>query len=93
MSTITITKLYDLISIKLGKETAENLTTFIENKIKSEVDTKASNLATKEDLARETGRISAEAASNKAELLKWMFVFWASQLIAMFGFVMLFMKK
>jgi hypothetical protein len=89
MSTITITKLYDLISVKLGKETAENLTTFIENKIKSEVDSKASNLATKEDVAK----LSGENAGYKAELLKWMFVFWASQLVAMFGFVMLFMKK
>jgi hypothetical protein len=89
MPTITITKLYDLISIKLGKETAENLTIFIEEKIKSEVDTKASTLATKEDVAK----LSGENAGNKAELLKWMFIFWASQLIAMFGFLLLFLKK
>jgi hypothetical protein len=93
MMTISITRLYDLISTKLGKETAENLTTFIEEKIKCEVDTKASNLATKEDLAREVGKISADAANNKAELLKWMFIFWASQLIGMFGFLHLFLKK
>jgi hypothetical protein len=86
MPTITITKLYDLISIKLGKETAENLTIFIEEKIKSEVDTKASILATKEDLAREIG-------NTKAELIKWMFIFWVGQVIATFGFILLFMNK
>ena len=36
MPTITITKLYELVSVKLGKETAENLTTFIGEKISSE---------------------------------------------------------
>ena len=82
MSTISITKLYDLISVKLGKETAENLTTFIEEKIKNEVDTKASNLVTKED-----------AANNKAEIIKWMFVFWVGQMIGTFGFILLFLKK
>jgi hypothetical protein len=82
MPTITITKLYDLISIKLGRETAENLTTIIEEKIKGEVDTKKSTLATKEDVA-----------NSKAELIKWMFVFWVSQVLATFGFILLFLKK
>ena len=35
---ITLTKLYDLLSAKLGKETAENLTNFIENKINNELE-------------------------------------------------------
>jgi hypothetical protein len=86
MPTITITKLYELVSVKLGKETAENLTTFIEEKIKNEVDTKASILATKEDLAREVGNC-------KAEVIKWMFIFWVGQLIATFGFILLFLNK
>lgn len=86
MPTITITKLYDLVSLKLGKETAENLTTFIEEKIRSEVDTKASILATKEDLAREVG-------NSKAEVIKWMFIFWVGQVVVTFGFVLLFLKK
>jgi hypothetical protein len=82
MPTITITKLYDLVSIKLGKETAENLTTFIEEKIRSEVDSKASILATKEDMA-----------NSRADVIKWMFIFWVGQVIATFGFILLFMNK
>ena len=82
MPTITITKLYDLISIKLGKETAENLTIFIEEKIRSEVDTKASILATKEDVA-----------NSRADVIKWMFIFWVGQVIATFGFILLFLNK
>jgi hypothetical protein len=89
MPTITITKLYDLVSIKLGKETAENLTTFIEEKIRSEVDTKTSILATKEDLARTDTKIE----TSKADLIKWMFVFWVGQVITIFGLILLFLKK
>jgi hypothetical protein len=100
MPTITITKLYDLVSIKLGRETAENLTTFIEEKIKCEVDTKTSILATKEDVARAETKIETsktdlikDAANNRAEMIKWMFVFWAGQMLAMFGLIVLFLKK
>jgi hypothetical protein len=86
MPTISITRLYDLISVKLGKETAENLTTFIEEKIRCEVDTKTSILATKEDLARESGNI-------RADMIKWMFVFWVGQALTTFGLILLFLKK
>lgn len=86
MPTISITRLYDLISIKLGKEPAENLTIFIEEKIKGEVDSKTSILATKEDLARESVNI-------RADMIKWMFVFWVGQALTTFGLILLFLKK
>lgn len=41
--------------------------------------------ATKEDLAREIG-------DTKADKIKWTFVFWATQLIAMFAFLKFFIK-
>jgi len=93
MPTITITRLYDLVSIKLGKETAENLTTFIEEKISSEVETKSSNLSTKEDVANCKAELARDIANSKAETIKWMFIFWVGQLVAMFGFILLFLKK
>ena len=82
MSIISLTRLYDLLSSKLDKETAENLTTFIETKISEEVQTKTHILVTKEDLA-----------NAKAETIKWMFIFWIGQVVATFGFILLFMKN
>jgi hypothetical protein len=82
MSTISITKLYDLLSTKVGKETAESLTSYIEEKIKSDIADKAGVLATKEALAE-----------TKSELIKWMFIFWIGQVAATFGFILLFLKK
>jgi hypothetical protein len=64
--------------------------TSISEKIRSEVDTKTSILATKEDVANLKAELKADGANLKAELIKWMFVFWIGQLVA---FVMLFLKK
>jgi hypothetical protein len=38
--------------------------------------------ATKEDLS-----------NTKAEIVKWMFIFWVGQLVATFGFILLFLRK
>ena len=89
MSSISITKLYDLLTAKVGREAAENLTTFIEEKIKVEMESKLSILATKEDI----GKVRQEASENKAELLRWMFIFWVGQMATTYGFILLFLKK
>ena len=94
-------KLYELFRAKLGEKEAEALVEFVEAKVQSQIEqkkeqfitiadkekllTKADALtifATKEDLAREIG-------NNKAELIKWMFIFWATQLLAIFTFLKL----
>ena len=80
--TISITRLYDLLSVKVGKETAETLTTYIEEKIKDQFADNSKILSTKEDLA-----------NTKAEIIKWMFIFWVGQVAVTFGFILLFLKK
>jgi hypothetical protein len=82
MGVISLTKLYDLLSAKMGKEAAEILTTFIEQKISSEMENKMQMLATKEDVAK-----------ANADNIKWMFIFWIGQVAATFGFILLFLKK
>ena len=64
MSSVSITKLYNLLALKLGKETAENLTSFVEEKMNEEFNNKQQIFATKEDVA-----------NSKTDLNKWMFVF------------------
>lgn len=80
--TISITKLYDVLTAKMGREAAENLTSYIEEKIKDELNNKSELLATKVDLA-----------NTKAEIIKWVFIFWLGQIGATFGFILLFLKK
>lgn len=87
--TISITKLYDLLSIKVGKDTAESLTTYIEEKIKEEFIDNSKILATKEDIAN----TRVEIADTKSQIIKWMFIFWVGQIAVTFGFILLFLKK
>lgn len=66
MSKITLTKLYFILSEKVGKETAESLTSYIESKINNEVEYSTRYLASKEDLAQ----IEREM---KRGMIKWFF--------------------
>lgn len=61
---ITITKLYALLSDKLGKETAEDLTTYIETKINKNVETVAKDLA-------KTAEVKAMISEARFDMIKW----------------------
>jgi hypothetical protein len=50
-------------------------------------------LATKDDLAAVELKLTEKIAESKADTIKWMFIFWVGQLIATFGFILLFLKK
>lgn len=52
MSTITITELYSLLSEKVGKETAQILTAYIEQKIEKNIEYNTRHLATRKDLEK-----------------------------------------
>lgn len=51
MSAISITKPQDLLSAKIGRDTAQDLTHYMEDKVKEELDNNIQVLATKEDIA------------------------------------------
>lgn len=74
MTVISMMKLYDLLAAKLDREIAENLTNFIDSKIKEELEAKKQSLATKEDLA-----------VAKVDLIKWMVALWITNTIMIIG--------
>lgn len=89
MSTLSITKLYEILSNKIGKEPAENLTLYIEEKISNELEKRANGIATKEDISS----MKAEIALFKAELLKWMLFFSITQVGITSWLIIIFLKK
>jgi hypothetical protein len=100
MSANTITKLYDLLIPKLGKEAAENLTTFIESKTDYGLENNTKGLATKVDLANVRtelanvkGELLERIGETRTEIIRWMFVFWIGQLAGTIGIVLLFLRK
>lgn len=85
MSSISITKLYDLLTVKMGRETAENLTSYIEDR--------SQMLATKSDIQLTIQNTKTEIAVAKTEMIEWMFIFWIGQIGATFGLILLYLKK
>lgn len=47
----------------------------------------------KEDNANLRAELKTEIATTKAEIIKWMFIFWIGQIVATFGFILLFLNK
>jgi hypothetical protein len=48
--------------------------------------------ATKDDLSSNTGQLRKDLGETKADLIKWMFIFWIGQVAATLGFILLFLK-
>jgi hypothetical protein len=86
---IAITELYEILSQKIGKTEAKTLVEFIETKVDTSLEQKTNTLANKEDIAK----LETKIAQTESKLILWAFVFWATQLGAMFAFLYFFLKK
>ena len=96
MTSISITQLYSLLTEKVGKETAEKLNVYIEEKIKEETQTQSGILATKQDLAgvkQDLAAVELKLSEKMSDMIKWMFIFGVGQVAVTFGFILLFLKK
>ena len=75
-------RLYELLKVKLGNQEVEAFIDILESKVVKKFDDAKKLLATKRDLAE-----------NKAEIIKWMFIFWIGQIAVTVGLVMVYLKK
>lgn len=89
MDITTDIQFFRLLKEKLGEKETEALVEFVELKTKENNNANLKLLATKQDLALTNEKIVA----TKAELIKWMFIFWIGQVAVTFGFILLFLKK
>ncbi|WP_293308783.1 hypothetical protein [Pedobacter sp. UBA5917] len=79
---VTEIQLFQILKAKLGEQEAEQLVSYVKTEVKSEFDNKREVLATKEDLA-----------NSKADIIKWMFLFWIGQIAVTVGIILMFVKK
>ena len=82
-------RLYELLKAKIGNAEAEAFIEILENKVDKKFDAAKEILATKQDLAETNQRIS----ETKAELIKWMFIFWIGQLASFIAIAKFFFKQ
>ncbi len=93
MIVTTDIQLFRILKERLGEKEAESLVDFVDAKLKENNEANSRLLATKEDLKDEIGATKILIAETKAELIKWMFIFWVGQVAATFGFILLFLKR
>jgi hypothetical protein len=104
--TVTTLDLYKILRSKIGEVEAQTLVEFVEQKVTLQVEgevsglatkadimaTKADILATRTDLMNEVSKLDVKIEKTKAEIIKWMFIFWAGQTGIMVGILALFLK-
>ncbi|MEA5140501.1 hypothetical protein [Arcicella rigui] len=90
MASIQISEiqLYNILKEKIRDQQAQVLTDFIESRVDKEFEKSKSILASKSDILE----LKNQIAENKSEIIKWMFIFWTSQLVAVFTFLKFFIK-
>ncbi len=75
-------ELYEILKSKVGEKEAKILVEYIEAKVEKKFEDKKDILATKTDLA-----------NMKADIIKWMFLFWIGQLASLIAILQIFFKN
>jgi len=74
-------ELYEILKPKIGEKEARTLVEYIETKVDRKLEEKKDVLATKEDIA-----------NLRADIIKWMFLFWIGQLASLLAILQIFFK-
>lgn len=86
--TTTDIQLFQILKQKLGEQEAEALVSFVDTKIRENNETNLKILATKDDIAKLDTKIS----EVKADMIKWMFIFWSGSILTTLGGLYAFLK-
>ena len=82
-------ELYEILKSKLGDKEAKTLVEYIEAKVSKELEEKKDLLATKQDIAN----LEIKLEKAKADIIKWMFLFWVGQLASLIAILQIFFHK
>lgn len=85
--------MFQILREKVGDEQAKALTEYVETKIEKQFELKKDILATKQDIIELRSELRIEMANHKAEIIKWMFIFWIGQLAAMIAIAEFLIKR
>jgi hypothetical protein len=93
-------QLFNLLKVKFGEKEAEQVVSLIKQEVENTFEKKKDGLATKNDLAavelklsQQIARLEVIIAKTESKQLLWAFVFWATQLGAIFAFIKIFIKQ
>ena len=90
--TVTTIDLFEILKGRIGESDAKTLVVYIEMQVKDNIDEKMTSFATKADLHEEVHKLELKMVKIHADLIKWMFIFWAGQTGLIITMFKLFLK-
>lgn len=82
--TVSEVDLYNILKKKLGEKEADTLVSFVKEEVTSKFEDQKDFFSSKEDLANVKTELVEKISNFKADIIKWMFIFWVGQLAAVF---------
>ncbi|RJP60520.1 MAG: hypothetical protein C4549_00495 [Deltaproteobacteria bacterium] len=89
-------ELYEILKPKIGEKEARTLVEYIETKVDRKLEEKKDVLATKQDIAylkQDIANLEIKLEKTRADIIKWMFLFWIGQLASLIAILELFFKR
>ena len=93
--TVTTIDLFNILKDRIGEAEAKTLVEFVEYQVHQTLDDSKDFLATKKDILEirsDFHQLELKVEQSKAEMIKWMFIFWAGQTGLIIAFLKLFFK-
>ena len=88
-------ELYKILKTKFTDAEAESIIASIEQKVHTSIDERKSDLVTKGDIVtikEDINKVEIKVSETKADIIKWMFIFWIGQLASFIAIAKLLMK-
>ena len=93
-------ELYEILKPKIGEKEARTLVEYIETGVDRKLEEKKDVLATKQDIAdlkmatkQDIANLEIKLEKTRADIIKWMFLFWIGQLASLIAILELFFKR
>lgn len=78
---------FQIAKQKPGEREAEELVSYVKTSVQQEINTVVPNVATKDFVETKSANLEAKISETKFQIILWAFVFWATQLGAVFAFL------
>jgi hypothetical protein len=100
-------ELYEILKPKVGEKEAKTLVEYIEAKVEKKFEEKKDILATKQDISavkqdianleiavkQDISNLEVKLEKTRADIIKWMFIFWAGQIGVLIAILQIFFRK
>lgn len=90
--TVTTIDLYNVLKVKLGDTEAKVFVEFVEEKVNDQLNQRMNSFATKNDIndvKEDIRKVDVRIEKIRADLIKWMFIFWVGQVSVTIGLILL----